>query len=435
MGKVLIISYYWPPSGGGGVQRWLKFSKYLTQFGWEPVIFTPENPDFDIKDYSLGKDISDYVEVLKFPIWEPYSVFNKLTGGKQKAHIKQGQVLEKGKKSFFQQMVIWLRGNFFIPDPRVFWVKPSVRFLSEIIESNQIRAVITTGPPHSMHLIGLRLKKKTGLPWIADFRDPWSDWDILKKLKVSSPALWLHRKLEKKVLLSANKVVTVSNTWANQLGSVVNRKVEVVTNGFDEDDFSSDDVDYAGGCFRISHIGMINELRNPVNFWKAIKELCSENKQFAEAVAINFTGILSEALIQVLSQDELLAEKVRLQGYVPHNEVMKLYQDSSVLLLIQNQSDNAKGHIPGKFFEYLASGRPLLVLGPKESDLVAILQETQAGYVCEPEDIQQIKTAIIDLFEMWKRKGYDKSKAIEQYSRKALAKKYAAILDQAVKQA
>src|SRR5688500_17692581 len=180
--KVLIIAYYWPPSGGSGVQRWLKFVKYLPQFGWEPYVFTPENPSFAIRDESLLKDVPPEAEVIHFPIWEPYEAFFRVSGlfGNRQTAKPTSLVSSSKTRSVFQRLSTWVTGNLLIPDPRRFWVKPSVNFLHEFLQENEIGTIITTGPPHSMHLIGRNLKRRNPhLRWFADFRDPWSDWGLL----------------------------------------------------------------------------------------------------------------------------------------------------------------------------------------------------------------------------------------------------------------
>src|SRR5688572_9799464 len=214
--KVLIITYYWPRSGGSGVQRWLKFAKYLPQLGWEPYIFTPENPSVTIRDESLLKDVPAEAEVIRFPIWEPYEYFFKISSAmsQQKSGSAPDLVATKNK-SLFQKISTFVRGNFFIPDPRVFWVTPSVKFLHDFLKEREIRTIITTGPPHSLHLIGLKLKKKDpSLQWLADFRDPWSEWGLLDSLNISPLARTLHRRLEKKVLKGADKIITITPFYA-----------------------------------------------------------------------------------------------------------------------------------------------------------------------------------------------------------------------------
>src|SRR5690606_24179404 len=187
MKKVLIITYYWPPSGGSGVQRWLKFAKYLPSYGWEPHVFTPENPSFGVRDPSLQRDVPPEAEVIHFPIWEPYDFFHRIaawTGSKKNAGATA--LAPAGSKSFFGKLSTWIRGNFFVPDPRIFWVRPSAKFLPDYLKDNGIQTIITTGPPHSVHLIGLKLKEKLPhLRWLADFRDPWSEWGMWDSLRVS----------------------------------------------------------------------------------------------------------------------------------------------------------------------------------------------------------------------------------------------------------
>jgi glycosyltransferase involved in cell wall biosynthesis len=266
--KVLIISYYWPPSGGAGVQRWLKFAKYLPQFGWQPIIYTPENPDFSIKDESLLKDIPKEAEVLKTKIWEPYRLY-KLFSGKKSENANAG-FFAGGKKSWKQRLSIFIRGNFFIPDPRVFWVKPSVKYLKKYIEENAIDAIVSTGPPHSMHLIALGLKKHfPTIKWIADFRDPWTEIDFYHELQLTSWADKKHKRLEKEVIESADEVLVIGNKMAEQF-SKLKENVSVIYNGFDEDDFPKNPNEESN-YFTIVSVGSMNKDRHHEEFWKHLK--------------------------------------------------------------------------------------------------------------------------------------------------------------------
>ena len=216
MKKVLIITYYWPPSGGPGVQRWLKFAKYLPEFGYEPIIYTPQNPEAPAIDESLLKDIPEGIEVLKQPIWEPYNWYRQFLGQKDKK-IGSGFVSEKKEPGILHKISVWVRGNFFIPDARRFWIKPSVKYLTKYLKENSVDAVISTGPPHSMHLIGLGLKKQLDINWIADFRDPWTNIDFYQELMLSSWADKKHHDLEKEVLTRADKVVTIGYTMSQEM--------------------------------------------------------------------------------------------------------------------------------------------------------------------------------------------------------------------------
>jgi glycosyltransferase involved in cell wall biosynthesis len=287
--KVLIITYYWPPSGGSGVQRWLKFVKYLDREGWDTLVFTPENPSFTVQDPSLQKDVPPKTEVLRLPIWEPYKLFQRLSGvAGNKKNVAPSDFITTGKKSFFQSVSSWVRGNLFIPDPRVFWVKPSVTFLSDLIVSNNIDKIITTGPPHSIHLIGLELKKKhPSLKWVADFRDPWSEWDILDTLSLTSLARTRHKKLEYQVLKHADRVVTIAPFHVRRFTALGGRPVDLITNGFDTDDFKGI-VKRRTEHFTIRHIGVVDELRDPRPFMNAVARLLAADPSFRNSVSIEF---------------------------------------------------------------------------------------------------------------------------------------------------
>jgi hypothetical protein len=415
--KVLIITYYWPPSAGGGVQRWLKFTKYLPEFGWEPIIFTPENPDFDLRDLSLLKDIPKEVEVLKFPIWEPYSIFKKLSGRKE---LKQGQVLEGSKKGFLSNLAIWIRGNLFTPDPKIFWVKPSVSYLSSVLAANQIDTIVTTGPPHSMHLIGLQLKMMLPqLTWVADFRDPWTNWDILKQFKMTKWAWAKHKRLEQEVIRSADCVLTVSNSWKNDFVKLGAKRVRSITNGFDNDDFK-EGPQKQSEKFLISHVGMLNVYRNPSWFWQVLDEMMGEGI-FKNDLQIEFVGILSEEVLNGFNHYPNLGKHILMQDYLSHDKVIEKYGESALLLLLQNDSDNAKGHLPGKFFEYLGANKKILCVGNTESDLSKILTDTNSGKVFDKSSISGLKDFLKDTYAAWERgEENTKADAHQLYERKAL---------------
>lgn len=421
MKKVLIITYYWPPSGGSGVQRWLKFTKYLPEYGWQPFVFTPENPSFEVKDSSLERDISPEVEVIKLPIWEPYSIVEKFKGkGSQ-----QSDLVRTKKKSLFNRFLLWVRGNFFIPDPRVFWVKPAVKVLEDIIASNDIDVIITTGPPHSMHLIGLKLKKKLGIKWVADFRDPWSKWDLLDRFYLSGLARSRHETLEKQVLMSADRVIAVSDHYANELAEIGGKSVTVITNGFDEEEFSTVPEELVPTSFIIRHIGVVDELRDPRPCLKALKALAEDGYPYN----IEFIGNVNKSLKAEVQQDNVLKDLVSFKPYVPHAEVLKVLRQSAVLLLILAHSKNASGNIPGKLFEYMAAGRPVLAIGSTSGDSAGIIRKAEAGFICENDDIEGIKAAIKQLDQEFKTGKMNKSRQISQFSRRNLSKKLANILD------
>lgn len=350
MKKVLIITYYWPPTGGAGVQRWLKFSKYFRKFGWEPIIYTPSNPDFPINDDTLLKDIPVDLTVLKTQITEPYDIYRKIMRKKKTETVNQGFLSEGKENTLLQSAMIWVRGNFFIPDARKFWIKPSVSYLSDYIKQNKIDAVISTGPPHSMHLIAMGLKQKFNIPWIADFRDPWTQIDFYSQLKLSSWADNKHKKLERQVLSQANKVVTVSPTCGTDLEKLGNRKVDVITNGFDTDDFKfNSDLKMLHG-FLFHHIGALNKDRNPYTLWKVLGNLCKEHADLKKDLVIKFTGKTDAIAFESLKQNGII-DNAQKTDYLPHSEVVKLMTQSPVLLLPLNNTPNNAGVLSGKLLD------------------------------------------------------------------------------------
>lgn len=429
MKKVLIITYYWPPTGGAGVQRWLKFSKYFREFGWEPVIYTPSNPDFPITDNTLLKDVPEGTTVLRTAITEPYDYYRKIMRKKKNETVNQGFLAEGKENQKLQSFMIWIRGNFFIPDARKFWIKPSIKYLTKYLSENKIDAVISTGPPHSMHMIALGLKQKLGIPWIADFRDPWTQIDFYDQLKLSSFADKKHHRLEKQVLTTANEVVTVSPTWALDLEELSGRKMKVITNGFDEEDFKATSDRQLMSGFLFHHIGALNKDRNPKTLWKVLGDLCAADSEFKQSLKLKFTGKTDAAVFDLLEKHGIADNSERTE-YVQHSEVVKLMMNSPILLLPLNNTPNTKGVVPGKIFEYLAAGRPVFAIGMPDGDSGKILKSTNAGTIVDFSDYEGTKAAVLDLYSKYKSgKLTSASGQIDAYTRKNCAKQYAALLN------
>jgi glycosyltransferase involved in cell wall biosynthesis len=415
--KVLIITYYWPPSGGSGVQRWLKFVKYLPQFGWKPYVFTPANPSFDLHDESLLKDVPHEAEIIHFPIWEPYTIFNKLSGGGNNAANSAPK-----PTTLFKKISIWIRGNIFIPDPRVFWARPSAKYLDTFLRKNTIRNIITTGPPHSVHLIGLRLKAKNpSLNWIADFRDPWSEWGFLDTIQVGKLARKMHRKLERNVLQHADVVTTITPFYVKQFERLSQRKVALLTNGFDEDDFKDMAVQRPDK-FVIRHMGMVNDLCNPVPFMEAVASLCKDNNGFYGQVQIDFVGQVNSSFKGFVERHPVLQTITTFSASVPHKEVIRLYEKSAVLLLILTGYKDAEGYMPGKLFEYLATGLPILGIGPERGDAAALMKEAGIGDMIDGEHTDRIMKALLSAFTNWKSAVPVQHTNSTNHSRKAITK-------------
>jgi glycosyltransferase involved in cell wall biosynthesis len=420
--RVLIITYYWPPSGGSGVQRWLKFAKYLPESGWEPVIFTPENPDFDLKDERLNREVSPDLEVIRFPIWEPYQLFASLK--KQKTH--PGRLLEQPKRGALEKLAIWLRANVLVPDPRVFWVRPSVKFLSELLQSGQFQAVITTGPPHSLHLIGLQLKERFGLPWIADFRDPWSQWEFLDTLPMLPLIRRRHEALERKVLQQADAVLTISPTFQRDLEKLSGRKIDLITNGYDPADIPQDFAPRVkkAGCLHLVYSGIIDAIRNPLPLMEALK---AEFASTGEEVSWSFVGKVSEQVRAYVEGDAWLRTRITFVGYVAHDEVMGYYGQADALVLILTDTKNARGNIPGKLFEYLATGLPVLALGDPAGDAAVLLTRAGGAPVLAHGDEAGIRKQLRLLYQS--TESGPAATSLAQYSRQALSREVAAILE------
>jgi hypothetical protein len=429
LNKVLIITYYWPPSGGSGVQRWLKFVKYLPQFGWKPYVVAPENPSFAMKDESLLNDVPSEAQVIRLPIWEPYDAFFKLSGLFGKKNIKQSDFVSTGKKSFFQKISTWVRGNYFIPDARIYWVKPSVKFLEEYIRQHEIDKIVTTGPPHSVHLIGLELKTKNpSLQWIADFRDPWSEWDLLDTLSLSPWARKKHQRLERQVLKTADRVITIAPYHVQRFEELGGRKVDLVTNGFDADDFTN--IVYTKTTkFTIRHVGVVDELRDPRPVMEALKEIAISDPEFSSKVILEFIGNVNSPFRKFVIDDAVLNKFTNFIETIPHAQLLKLYGETDVQLLVLAFTAIAPGNLPGKMFEYLASGNPILAIGPTAGDAADVLKLTKSGKIYEHDDVEGIKINILDGYEDWKNGISQDVGNVTSFTRKNLTEQLIKILE------
>jgi len=429
MKKALIITYYWPPSGGAGVQRWLKFVKYLREFGWEPVIYTPLNPDFPIVDATLSADIPVDIEVIRTPIWEPYTFYKKITGGESTPRIEGGAVNNKKSSGIIGQLSVWIRGNLFIPDARKFWIRPSVRFLRKYLKQHHIDVIISTGPPHSTHLIAMRLKEITNIPWLADFRDPWTDIDYYKEMKISAFADRKHKRLELKTITRCDAMVVVTQEMMTNYEKIGGKNIHLITNGFDP-------VDMAVGAaipdekFSISHIGTLPPAFNMKGLWTVLAGLADTIPDFRNNLEIRLVGKVDSAVTDEITALGLL-DQLAIPGYVSHDKVALLMKQSAVLLLVINQnSPNAKGILTGKIFEYLASGRPILAIGPTEGDLAKILEESEAGIIVGHDDLEGIKTILMNLYDKYLQNNLlNNVKSVEKYTRKNLTAELADALN------
>lgn len=405
------------------MQRWLKFVKYLPDFGVEPVVYIPENPTYPIIDENLKEEFSN-LTVLKQKIKEPYgfaSIFSK----KKTQKISSGIIPKKKNQSLLERMLLYIRGNFFIPDARVLWVKPSIKFLEKYIQENGIETIITTGPPHSLHLIGLGLQKKLNVNWIADFRDPWTSIVYHKDLKLSAKSDKKHKELEKEVLQSANQIIVTSPSTKAEFEQITSKPITVITNGYDVEKIEKQTLD---AKFSLAHIGSFLSERNPRILWKALSEIIKENKDFSDDFELKLIGIVSQEVLDTIKEFKL-ESYIKNLGYLSHIKSVEEQRKSQVLLLIESDSDQTKAIIPGKLFEYMVSNRPILAIANDASDIKDIIVLTNTGVFFDYSEKERLKEVILNYYKQYKE-GNLKSHPIglQQFSRKNLTKKLSELL-------
>ena len=453
--RVLIITYYWPPTAGSGVQRWLKMSKYLPQYGWQPVIYTPENPEAGMTDESLLRDIAPEAEVIKRPILEPYTVFNILTGKKKGGKSKGNTggtavnpINAVGHKSLLMRLSLWLRANVFVPDPRFLWIRPSVRFLKQYLREHPVDAIVSTGPPHSMHLIARALHRSTGIPWTADFRDPWTRIFYFKHLPLTRRSRKRYAAMELSVLREADHVVAVTDNMVRDFleeldadkkrgtsgrqtagdSSVTEQKnkFHVIENGYDEADFTGITAAELPAGFNLVHTGLFSTEGNPRQLWKILAELCRDLPGFGRDLHLTFAGKTDPEILAAV-REAGLGDRLTDRGYIPHHEANRLQKAADLLLLPLREEPEAAGILTGKYFEYLAAGRPIAAFGPHGSVLEHSLTATNTGKMFDWDEEIPLKAYVSALYT--RTLAFEpNTEAISAYTRRSLAGRYAAIL-------
>ncbi len=422
--KVLIVAYYWPPAGGPGVQRWLKFVKYLPEYNIVPIVFVPDNASYPIVDESLIKEVPKGIEIIKTPIREIYKLASIISKNKSKI-LSRGIIPKGSKQSSLEKLLLYVRGNYFIPDARMAWVSPSVEFLNKYLSDNQIDTIITTGPPHSMHLIGLKLKEKLPIKWIADFRDPWTTISYHKELKLTKKSARKYVQLESEVLSKADQIIVTSPHTKNEFKLKTDRPIEVITNGYDGHNIKSPKKDIK---FTFAHIGSLLSDRNPLILWEVISELIEERDHFKRNFKLKLIGTVSEEVIRSINEYGL-EDYTENYGYLEHKEALIHQMSSRILLLIEIDSDETKAIIPGKFFEYIHSNTPILAIGPKGSDIETLIEETKSGTYFSYDSKAKIKKQLLLYFEAYQAKNLTvANENIEKYSRKNLTLKLAELI-------
>lgn len=417
MRKVLIITYYWPPSGGAGVQRWLKFAKYLPEFGWQPVILTvdPACASYPQRDESLSKELGPDCRVYTTKSFELYSLYKLISGKKE---VPYGGFANESKEGLFQKTSKFLRGNFLLPDPRKGWNRYALKKAAELIREFKIDTVVTTSPPHSTQLIGLKLKQKFNIRWIADLRDPWTDIYYYNQFKHTALARKIDLNYEREVVENADLLITVSEDlkriFAEKSNQPIENKTIVIPNGFDEDDFRRTNIPTENRKV-ITYTGTISEAYDVDSLLEA---LCLLGEDLKSQLLIRFVGKVPSS---VDAKFRSAGFEVELVGYVDHAKSIEYLFGSDLLLLVIPKVKNNRGILTGKFFEYLASQKPILAIGPTDGDLAKIIQETQCGKLFDYDDSKGMLRFIQEKLVL--SETTIKTELASQYSRKELTRK------------
>ena len=425
MRRVLIVTYYWPPTGGSGVQRWVKFAKLLPAQGWQPVIYTPDNPERPALDTSLEAEIPAEAEILRTKIREPYAIYHRFAGKKAEGTGAGLNPINFQKKSLKQRLMLWIRSNLFVPDPRKSWVKPSVKYLTKYLREHPVDVIVTTGPPHSMHLIGLGLHARTGIPWVADFRDPWTKMFYFKHLGLGRRALRKHQALEKAVLDNANAVISVSPLVQEDFVQMTSTPVHLITNGYDADDFAAPLPKRNDRAFRIVHTGLFASDGNPLKLWSALAAKCTEDLDFDHRLHIILAGKVDDEIVSAV-REAGLGHKLELPGYLPHDRSVEALRSADLILLPLRQDPEYRKVLPGKIFECIAAGKPVLGIGQPDGAAARVLDETGTGRMFGWDDQAGIATFIDSVYE----KSFSAAgKGVENYSREATTRKLVELLN------
>ena len=410
------------------MQRWVKFCKYLPAEGWQPVVYAPENADYPSLDPTLEADLPKDLEVLRGRIWEPYAAYRKLLGGKNAS--TQVTEISSGKKTWKQRLSLWIRANLFVPDPRVGWVKPSVKTLKAYLAEHPVDVIVTTGPPHSVHLIGLQLHKALGTPWIPDFRDPWSRMYYLKYLPMTEKTWKKLRRQEQTVLDSCSTVLACTPLVQEEFQAQTHTPVACITNGFDEADFAERLLPRWDGHFNITHTGLFAADGNPLALWKVLGILAASEPGFREDLRIRLVGKVDKEILESIKAAGLSANVVALG---PQNHATAILEQRAATILILPMRNDAQYRpiLPGKLFEYLAARRPILGIGQEDGAMARVLFSAKAGITADWEDTAPMRAFLANAWRQHCEGGVPATDGdISPYTRRNLTHALAQLLSQ-----
>ena len=373
MKKVLFITYYWPPSGKASLHWPLKMIRHLPASGWRPFVLTVKEDTFSGKDESLLKDIDKNLKVIRTDSLEPFSLYKKFTGRKKDEQLIASETISTINKSLAHRISIWIRMNLFIPDARAGWYFPGVAGGSKFLGGEKVDAIISVGPPHTAHLIGMRLGKKFNIPHVPVFIDPWVDIVYYKNFKRSKPTLAIDNYLERKVLNNCGAAVFVTQTMMENYISkyeFLKNKSYVLYWGYNEEDFEKIEFEKPADEEILIHAGNIFDFQNTPAFWKRIKQEIDSGRN----LKIIFIGTVSPGIKQTIESNGLNSRTEYL-GFLPYDKMLEELGKAAYLLVCATEPR----HVPGKLFEYLRTGKPVIAFGDDNEEVKKILQETNAG--------------------------------------------------------
>lgn len=390
--------------------------KHLPEFSWTPSVLTVEEETFTQKDESLLKEIDHSLHVIKSKTFEPFGIYKKFTGRKKDEQLIASETISLDNKSLAHRLSIWIRMNLFVPDARIGWYPSAVKKGKEFLAAHKQDIIVTIGPPHSTHLIGRKLSRKFNLPHIPVLIDPWVDIIYYKNFKRNIFTRKIDSYLEKSVLRNAAKVVFVTESTRvdyRRKYSFLQNKSHVLYWGYNEKDFNSINTIKDPQLKTIVHAGNIFDYQNPKKFWKNIRNEIIDGKK----IRLKFIGTVSGGIKNAVAEAGL-SQHTDYIGFLPYQEMLIHLSSASALLVCATE----KRHMPGKLFEYLRTGKPIIAFGDDNEEVNSILRSTNAGMLFDYNS---------DAAEFFRRYGDFKTdlNVVKQFDRRVIAEKFANILN------
>ncbi len=442
MHPVLMVAYYYPPAGGAGVQRTLKFSRYLPEFGWRPHLLVPRDADYPVEDHSLIDEIPSDAVVHRTRIVEPYGLYRRVTGRRGK-HARSLDVATLSRdahedRKLSERFSEWMRSTFFIPDARIGWFPFAVRAGLRVVNAERPSVIYSSAPPYTCHLIGLRLHRRTGLPWVADFRDSWVDW--LSAARRSGLARKIDLSMEGAVLRTASALVSVSRGVADDLVSrhpeSADRSWHFIPNGFDPPDIEDAAPDRAGVAdteLLVTYTGTLYGPRHPRTLVDALESLDAEGHPCVGSMRFRFVGRTADSIRDDVARRRV-ASRFEFAGYVDHARAVALSKASDAMLLVIDDTPQSAGILTGKIFEYIGLRKPVLAIAPAGEARDILEDELRCGWVASPGDVGMMKEKLIAMWTAWKDGTLEgpESSALGRFTRREQTAALAAVFEECV---